>query len=144
MARYLCRRRYARPQHLDPGEALGDDPEGKTYIETIPRRGYCFVAPVRRVLDEGLGTLDTMDAQPRATAQADSRAFRSQRWLLATALLAILLAGAYVLWHHSSHLREVSANRITLAVLPFENLSGSPTQQFFADGFSEELITQWV
>ena len=122
-------------------KALGDDPDGKTYIETIPRRGYCFVAPVRWVLDEGLGTSDTMAAQPHATAQADSQPSRSH-WLLATALLAILLAGAFVFWHHPLHLREVAANRITLAVLPFENLSGEPTQQFFADGFSEELITQ--
>lgn len=123
-------------------KALGDDPEGKAYIETIPRRGYCFVAPVRRVLGEELGTSDTMAAQPHATAQVDSQAFRSHRLLLATVLFPFLLAGAYLLWHHSSHPREVSANRTTLAVLPFENLSGEPAQQFFADGFSEELITQ--
>jgi len=123
-------------------KALGDDPDGKTYIETIPRRGYCFVAPVRWVLDEGLGTSDTMAAQPHATAQTDSQPSRSH-WLLVTALLAILLAGAFVFWHYPLHLREVAANRITLAVLPFENLSGEPAQQFFADGFSEELITQF-
>jgi len=123
-------------------KALGDDPEGKIYIETIPRRGYCFVAHVRQVSGEGSGTPATVVAQPHTIAQAGSQPFLTQRWLVAALLLATLLAGTYVLSQRSSHPREVSANRITLAVLPFENLSGEPAQQFFADGFSEELITQ--
>jgi TolB-like protein/DNA-binding winged helix-turn-helix (wHTH) protein/Tfp pilus assembly protein PilF len=123
-------------------KSLGDYPEGKTYIETIPRRGYIFVAPVQRVQDQGSGTPDTPAAQPAVSSQTDPQHGLLQLWILATVVLSLLFAGVYLLWQRSPHPHEVSANRITLAVLPFENLSGSPTQQFFADGFSEELITQ--
>jgi len=123
-------------------KALGDDAEGKTYIETIPRRGYCFVVPVKQFPEEGIGTSSAMRTEPHATTHSEPQNFLSQRWLVAALALAILLAAAYALWQSSSYLRRVSPRRITLAVLPFENLSGEPAQQFFADGFSEELITQ--
>jgi TolB-like protein/DNA-binding winged helix-turn-helix (wHTH) protein/Tfp pilus assembly protein PilF len=123
-------------------KALGDDAEGKTYIETIPRRGYCFVVPVKQVPEEGIGTSSAMRTEPHATTHSEPQNFLSPHWLVAALALAILLAAAYALWQSSSYLRRDSPRRITLAVLPFENLSGEPAQQFFADGFSEELITQ--
>ena len=123
-------------------KAMGDDPEGKTYIETIPRRGYSFVAPVRRVVDEGFGSSSATAAEPDALAGPSPQTLLSRRWLLVVVVLALLLVGAYAFWRRSSPPRELSTKRITLAVLPFENLSGEPAEQFFADGFSEELITQ--
>ena len=121
-------------------KALGDDPEGETYVETVPRRGYCFVAMVQQVPYEEPGaSLATPVGQP-ITSEAEPRSFR--RWVLAAGLLALFLVAAYVFWLRWPHLRAVRAGGTTLAVLPFENLSGEPAQQFFADGFSEEMITQ--
>jgi TolB-like protein/Tfp pilus assembly protein PilF len=78
--------------------------------------------------------------EPQTATGSEPRS--SSRRLLAAGLLVILLGGACILWLRSAHRRVVSGNRTTLAVLPFENLSGEPAQQFFADGFSEEMITQ--
>jgi TolB-like protein/DNA-binding winged helix-turn-helix (wHTH) protein/Tfp pilus assembly protein PilF len=123
-------------------KALGDDSEGEAYIETVPRRGYCFVAAVQQVPYEEPGGSDPKAIGQQILTRAEPWLSLPRRGLLAALLLAILLGGAYVLWPRPSNLREVSGKRTTLAVLPFENLSGEPAQQFFADGFSEEMITQ--
>jgi TolB-like protein/tetratricopeptide (TPR) repeat protein len=70
-------------------ELLGDSAQSPRFIETLPRRGYRFIAPVEKP-----------SAPPSAT------------------------------------------KKLMLAVLPFENLSGNPDQEYFADGLTEELISQ--
>jgi TolB-like protein/DNA-binding winged helix-turn-helix (wHTH) protein/Tfp pilus assembly protein PilF len=122
-------------------KALGD-PEGQTYIETVPRRGYSFVAPVHKVPCEEPGGPAANTIHDHVATRDKYWPAQPRLWLLAATLLAILLASAYLLWLRPPHLSGTSASRTTLAVLPFENLSGEPAQQFFADGFSEEMITQ--
>jgi TolB-like protein len=73
-------------------EALGDSAERPRYVETLPRRGYRFMAPVSR-------------GEPAPDG-----------------------------------LRR--AGNVRLAVLPFDNLSGDPAQEYFSDGMTEELITE--
>jgi TolB-like protein/DNA-binding winged helix-turn-helix (wHTH) protein/Tfp pilus assembly protein PilF len=117
-------------------KALGEDSNGHTYIETVPRRGYRFVAPV---MVETEKTSD--DAMPMATSSssADSR-FRTGTWALA-ALVLLGVVGYF--WHgHLTHSARPPTNRVALVVVPFENLSGAVDQQYFADGFTEEMITQ--
>ncbi len=111
-------------------QALGDDAETPRYIETLPRRGYRFIAPVE-------------------TAGADLRVGASLRkWrLLASAgvLLAIpLLSIGLNVGRMRDRLLSLHAPpRIeSLAVLPLENLSGDPAQDYFADGMTDELITE--
>jgi len=123
-------------------KALGDDPDGNTYIETIPRRGYCFVAPVRQIPYQEPGESAAKVVLQQNVTRAKPWPSLLRRWMLAVGLLAILPVGGYVFWQRFSHPRGTSADRTTIAVLPFENLSGEPAQQFFADGFSEEMITQ--
>jgi TolB-like protein/DNA-binding winged helix-turn-helix (wHTH) protein/Tfp pilus assembly protein PilF len=115
-------------------QALGDDAETPRYIETLPRRGYRFIAPVE-------------------TAGADLRVGASLRkwWLLASAgvLLAIpLLSIGLNVGRMRDRLLSLHAPpRIeSLAVLPLENLSGDPAQDYFADGMTDELITEvaWI
>lgn len=123
-------------------KALGDGAEGLSFIETVPRHGYRFVAPVQQIpYEEPQAAVATVGHTQIETC-AELRSWMPRSWLLTAGLLAILLAGVYVFWQHSLYLLPVSANRTTLAVLPFENLSGEEAQQFFADGFSEEMITQ--
>jgi TolB-like protein/DNA-binding winged helix-turn-helix (wHTH) protein/Flp pilus assembly protein TadD len=101
--------------------ALGDDAEKPRYIETMPRRGYRFIARV---------------AQPGTAAP------RSRRlWALAVVVLLIAVVGAYMSWRRWL-LQPQRPGRILLAVLPFENLSGDPLQTYFSDGLTEELITE--
>jgi TolB-like protein/DNA-binding winged helix-turn-helix (wHTH) protein/lipoprotein NlpI len=68
-------------------------------------------------------------------------------WIAGAVAAAIIAASVYVGWHKSSSAREVSSapaapTKQMLAVLPFENLTGDPTQEYFSDGLTEEMIGQ--
>jgi TolB-like protein/DNA-binding winged helix-turn-helix (wHTH) protein/Tfp pilus assembly protein PilF len=116
--------------------ALGDQADTPRYLETLPRRGYRFVAPVQRIPD---GPGPPSPAPTAGLAPAPPRG-RSTTVRLAMGAGALLLLGALV------HLLRLPArepsSRAMLAVLPFENLSADPSQEFFSDGLTEEMITQ--
>jgi TolB-like protein/DNA-binding winged helix-turn-helix (wHTH) protein len=129
-------------------QALGDSAENPRFVETVPRRGYRFIAPVE-VMDASTeepgnqaearhnGTLSKDDAFPRFPRIRLSR-------LRAAALLAFvaLAVGAYLLIPRLWIRGNASNRRVVLAVLPLENLSGDPEQEFFSEGLTDELITQ--
>lgn len=124
--------------------ALGDTPENSRYIETIPRVGYRFIAPVEEVTAKGslaagaqLATSGT--SVPTAVEQSSKR-----RWPVVFGVFVALFAaaGAYTHWSHG-WLRTIPATeRVMLAVLPFENLTGDAGQDYFSDGLTEEMIAQ--
>ena len=126
-------------------KALGDSPNGHEYIETIPRRGYRFVAPVHLVnggrdLEEPTD-LTSHGASPSISAR--TRAARARSFAIAAIVLALgLPAGWYLTRHRPGRRASPAAGRIMLAVLPFQNLTGDPQQDFLSDGFTEEMITQ--
>jgi TolB-like protein/DNA-binding winged helix-turn-helix (wHTH) protein/Flp pilus assembly protein TadD len=110
--------------------ALGDVAETPRYIETLPRRGYRFISPV--------SVVPGPPPQPRFPLGS-----RVRRTAIAIGLTAVLLAVlAYWVWHQSAKRTAPSSDRVTLAVLPFDNLSGDPDQEFFSDGLTEEMIAQ--
>jgi TolB-like protein/DNA-binding winged helix-turn-helix (wHTH) protein/Tfp pilus assembly protein PilF len=119
-------------------EALGDSADNPRFIETLPRRGYRFIAPV-----DGLGTSpDIQDIRPPVKAL---QAAPSLRWLIALLLLVILVAALSawkVFYIRDRKTVYKRAPRIhALAVLPLTNLSGDLTQEFFSDGMTDALIT---
>jgi TolB-like protein/DNA-binding winged helix-turn-helix (wHTH) protein/Tfp pilus assembly protein PilF len=114
--------------------ALDDDPQSPRYIETLPRQGYRFIAPMIESRN-GLA-----DAPPIAEPGPVSKPVLSRRWWLLAgagiALVATVLAAKMFVSRHSG------AKPIeSLAVLPLENLSHDPEQDYFADGMTDELIT---
>lgn len=116
-------------------EALGDSAEQPRYVETIPRRGYRFIAP----LTEIAGRVPQVRPQVRTTAFAHPK-----RWLAASGsvlLVATLVAAMYIRRPKAS-LTQAAAGKIMLAVLPFENLSGDAEQEYFSDGMTEEMVAQ--
>jgi TolB-like protein/DNA-binding winged helix-turn-helix (wHTH) protein len=118
-------------------DALGDSREKPQFIETLPRRGYRFIAPVSTPKASGNG-------QPSAQVafSPTERAWlRSITWR--RALLPALLALSLVVFLSSRYRRGLIAekNIRSLAVLPLENLSRDPAQDYFADGMTDELIT---
>jgi TolB-like protein/DNA-binding winged helix-turn-helix (wHTH) protein/Tfp pilus assembly protein PilF len=122
-------------------EALGDSSESPRFIETIPRRGYRFVAPVKVI---GNATESGVAEGKSFPAPAD------RLWAFGRNVLAGLLGGALLLGVFLSlnvggfrrWLRRESNPAIkSLVVLPLENLSGDPAQEYFADGMTDALIT---
>ncbi|HET6176040.1 MAG TPA: winged helix-turn-helix domain-containing protein [Candidatus Sulfotelmatobacter sp.] len=135
--------------------ALGDSADNPRYVETLPRRGYRFIAEVA-VVNLPAGKLESApDVGASAVEEAapvevggkvlQSKAMPGQHawkmWLLA--LLLPLLA--LVAWMLIPRIRQqaniASPDPVrSLAVLPLENLS-SDSQDYFADGMTDELIT---
>jgi TolB-like protein/DNA-binding winged helix-turn-helix (wHTH) protein len=110
---------------------LEDDPEQPRFVETVPKRGYRFIAAVRNPREAARSPIETPDSR---VAQ--------NRVLYATA--AILLFGAIgTIWYlRTSWFDKASAAQIrSVAVLPLRNLSNDPSQEYFSDGMTDELIT---
>lgn len=122
-------------------QVLGDSPEGRKYIETIPRRGYRFVAAVH---EDGESA-----ALPHAALQASEQAQtgvgtaqRRNLWFWSVALTVGLISTAVLTSRHFWAPRNIPSNKVMLAVLPFVNLSGDAHEDYFADGLTEEMIAQ--
>jgi TolB-like protein/DNA-binding winged helix-turn-helix (wHTH) protein/Tfp pilus assembly protein PilF len=131
-------------------EALGDSAESPRFVETLPRRGYRFVAPVMEVKSAGDSTPGTANkaahVEPDAILQDRSIARRSWRKVvlalgIAAALMVAASIWAWQRWQVRKSALQVSPPIRSLAVLPLENLSGDPSQEYFSDGMTDELIT---
>jgi len=109
-------------------KALGDGIEDFRYIETIPKRGYRFVASVKEV------TPSTEKRSIEIAGKTPSSR-RLTPWIIGAAVLVVAAILAF-LWRQS-HTRPVIRS---LAVLPLNNPSNDPAQEYFADGMTEELI----
>lgn len=139
-------------------KVLGDDGNGNKFIETVPKRGYRFVAEVRDLADESAGTTNGSRVEPRAGQGANPTVLqqpvspevqgskrKSTKAILSIALIGVLViaiaTGAIL--RRSFHGPTQSAHRVMLAVLPFQNLSGDSAQDYVSDGLTEEMITQF-
>lgn len=103
--------------------ALRDSAETPCFVETVPRRGYRFIAPV---------------VHPTTPTE------RAARWLWAPISILMLVGlGSLAVWGFSDRSRSITTarpNRLAIAVLPFANLSGEPAKAYYADGMTETLI----
>jgi TolB-like protein/DNA-binding winged helix-turn-helix (wHTH) protein len=114
--------------------ALDDSAESPHYIETLARRGYRWVAPVR----SAYASTDVESAAESVRPQVRPGWKRKAAW----AVMAVATISAAIFFL-SSRLRVPSSRgKVMLAVLPFQNLSEEAQQEYFADGLTEEMITQ--
>ena len=140
-------------------KALRDGEDGSRYIETVPKRGYRFVAGVQeKVRDaEAKGSFDLGNAvvapleivsapNSNANAKGFSRTTRPElsthsllyALLITLTVLALLVAASW----RGGLFRSAELGPIrSIAVLPLQNLSNDPAQEYFADGMTDELIT---
>jgi DNA-binding winged helix-turn-helix (wHTH) protein len=118
-------------------DALGDSAENPRFVETLARRGYRFIAPV-----------DTRTTQPVARPRA-SRLTRTVEAIhpaypLGLAGIAAVILVLVVALHGVGSRRTrlgFGGKRVeSLAVLPLENLSRDPDQEYFSDGMTDALI----
>jgi TolB-like protein/DNA-binding winged helix-turn-helix (wHTH) protein len=129
--------------------ALDDSATGTSCIQTVPRRGYRFVAPVlrdRRPAPSVAQLSDAPEPDPAGHRPDPNARLRYRLRGVAIAWAAgalILLAAATAAWLVKSRwlAEAVAVPRLSIVVLPFANLSGDPAQQYFADGITEDLAT---
>ncbi|MFL6307672.1 MAG: winged helix-turn-helix domain-containing protein [Candidatus Sulfotelmatobacter sp.] len=127
-------------------DALNDSAETPRYIETLPRLGYRFVGEVNgRDSTDVLGPVDGNHASEEVSRNPMPVAppARRQNLRLAIVSLAVVIlvlvgSGIYLLSHR---VPATNSSIRSIAVLPLENLSGDPDQEYLADGMTDELIT---
>jgi TolB-like protein/DNA-binding winged helix-turn-helix (wHTH) protein/Flp pilus assembly protein TadD len=123
-------------------QALNDSADNPRFVETLPRRGYRFIAPIQVAPASGevspvqaagpVGTaVDQLEIEPRRWPSA---------WKVSSAVLLVML-GFLMVWIFRGGIHPPTAIR-SLAVLPMENLSGDAAQDYFSDGMTDELITE--
>ena len=116
--------------------ALGDDSDTPRFIETLPKRGYRFIASVSKS--------ETSAVLAPVAAQA-SRQHHKAAWRIPVALIALvaIVLSLLLVWSQLRAQRLSGTHRIeSLAVLPLHNLSRDPEQEYFSDGMTDELITE--
>jgi len=148
-------------------KALGEDENGQKYIETIPRRGYRFVAPVREVVDES----SVSPAERRADSELLADEIESEepdqpgevskpgdspspneerpdqmsirRVVLALAIFSVLVASFLYVRHSAKSQEAPSAARIhSMAVLPFKPVGAQSGDEHLELGMADALITK--
>lgn len=134
--------------------ALGDDPRDPRFIETISTVGYRFICPVA-LIEEPSGQGSSEIPQRSVSNFRGGRVSSARRgWVVIAVAVALIGAATVLILVNVPNLRHrlaaalgtsrdaARSNIGSIAVLPFENLSGDPSQDYFADGMTDELITE--
>jgi TolB-like protein/DNA-binding winged helix-turn-helix (wHTH) protein/Tfp pilus assembly protein PilF len=125
---------------------LNDSASSPRFIETVGSRGYRFLADVKRISSDPVAA-----SQPAKQQQPEVPVIAATivpppkgRWKLVagiTLILSILVAG-YFQWVRKTSISNAPVSRVMVAVLPFQNLTGDPGQDYFSDGLTEEMIAE--
>jgi TolB-like protein/DNA-binding winged helix-turn-helix (wHTH) protein/Tfp pilus assembly protein PilF len=121
-------------------KALGERPDEHQFIVTVPARGYQFVAEVHERTDNGRALAVDAPAGPMKDFQP-KRTLSARHWQVLGGLVALTLAIIVLVLIQSRRADAKRPEIRSIAVLPLQNLSGDPTQEYFVDGMTEVLIS---
>jgi TolB-like protein/DNA-binding winged helix-turn-helix (wHTH) protein len=130
-------------------KSLADDADHPKYIETLARRGYRLIAPVEwqqksTAAQDTLGSLAETLLRVEAP-MGEQEPGTPKHWGKAAVVVAcvvILVVAGDMTWRRFRTTARGRSERIMLAVLPFENLTGDPSKEYLADGLTEETISE--
>ena len=119
-------------------QVLKDNPEQPRYIQTITGKGYRFVAELKQP-----GASVVTATEPDSKVPASSAGWPGRVGSVVLSLVGVaLIIGAVSYFKTARKYQDPSAQgKLMLAVLPFDNLTGDPNQEYFSDGLTEELIS---
>jgi TolB-like protein/DNA-binding winged helix-turn-helix (wHTH) protein/Tfp pilus assembly protein PilF len=140
---------------LEIRRTLGDRPDNPEFVETVPKRGYRFVAPV---LEESTPEQPVVAASPAieeyateekvgpamAPPEQESSSGKYRLWKFAVLPVLAVVAAAVIAGQYFRVTRNrvdaTSLKNTSIAVLPFEDMSPTKDEEYFSDGLAEELI----
>jgi TolB-like protein/DNA-binding winged helix-turn-helix (wHTH) protein/Tfp pilus assembly protein PilF len=140
--------------------ALCDSAESPRYIETLPRRGFRFIAPVEQVQpeappavpvqahhDELVPPGKSFQPEPARSAPPTGLGSHRVRLALAVAIPCLFISVVYITGHRFNQLthgevRLASSSPVRLAVLPFVNLTGDERADSLCEGMTEEMTSE--
>src|SRR5262245_51075645 len=121
-------------------KALGDDAEAPRFIETVPRHGYRFIAP----LDDGRALPPAAVPAPPLPASRSAPPLPARRSAPATTLAvgAVLLLAALLVRPAAAPAPKPALQRRSVAVLGFKNVTGRAETAWLSNAFSEMIATE--
>lgn len=132
-------------------QVLEDDPENPKFVQTVTGRGYRFIAAAPEPTDvtstpvpvsDGVAPADDFPIARIPLSITANRVPRL-RLLLPAIIFLVAVVGLSFQWFRTRNRTHVAAGHIMLAVLPFQNLTGDASQDYFSDGLTEEMIAQF-
>jgi TolB-like protein/DNA-binding winged helix-turn-helix (wHTH) protein/Tfp pilus assembly protein PilF len=143
-------------------QALSDSAVNPRFVETLPRRGYRFIAPTQTVAAVGAAMdaspaihsggsvteIASLPATPHPSEAKPSERVDTERtirvagiWKSSGIAVLLVVLGILTVWLLRPHNHQPATIQ-SLAVLPLENMSGDASQDYFSDGMTDELITE--
>jgi len=116
--------------------ALDDDSASPRYLETVVGKGYRFIGEITVIN----GDVSTAPSSPAKSA-GHSREVKAAL-VVGAGLAAVLLLAIAAAVHRDNSAVVAPQGRVVIAVIPLQNLSANPGQDYFVDGLTDEILTQ--